>query len=126
MCSTSKYYFWNSAKFCLPGIFSRYFAVPIFTDPNAPLTIGIIDVLIAGFFLPQSEDLLLEIFILIGNVKSISSDIFPLWSFIVMSGLLACIVLSIQIGISHKIDALSISTTFCGLCSYHFSAYGAL
>ena len=67
MCSTSKYYFWNSAKFCLPGIFSRYFAVPIFTDPNAPLTIGIIDVLIAGFFLTQSEDLYILIVFQICN-----------------------------------------------------------
>ena len=33
-----------SARFYLPGIFSRCFAVPLFTNPNAPTTIGIIDV----------------------------------------------------------------------------------
>ena len=46
-----------SARFCLPLIFSGCFAVLFFTNPNAPTTIGIIDVLIATFFLIQSEDL---------------------------------------------------------------------
>ena len=33
-----------SARFCLPGIFSRCFAVPFFANPNAPATIEVIHV----------------------------------------------------------------------------------
>ena len=58
MCafSTSNYYFFVSLLVFLPGIFSRCFAVPFFTNPNAPTTIGIIDG-IATFFPPLSENL---------------------------------------------------------------------
>ena len=33
-----------SATFCLPGIFSRSFAVPFFTNPYAPRAVGIVAV----------------------------------------------------------------------------------
>ena len=52
MCtSTSKYYFCISARFCLPGIFSRCFAVPFFNNPNAATANGIIDVFSCHVFL---------------------------------------------------------------------------
>ena len=88
--------------------------------------------LIATFFLPQSEDLYILIvfqiylFISIGNIKSISFHVFYLWSFKATSDLFAGIALSIWIGKSHKIVALSVSTTFCAYVrtsSYHMVHY---
>ena len=136
MCSTHKQsIFCISARFCLPVIFSRRFAVPFFTNPIASTTTGIIDIfnchilstsIWRSLYLDSFSNYLLEIFTTIRNVKSISLRVFSLWSFIAMSGLFACIVLSVWIEKSHKTVALSVSATFCDLGSYQFLAYGAL
>ena len=121
-----------SAKFCLPEIFSRCFAAPFFTNPNAPATIGIIDVfnfrilstlIWRSLYFESFSNSLAEIFVSIGN--TISLHAFSLWYFIVMSGLFACIFLSVWIEKSHKVVALSVFTTFCGLCSHQFLAFDA-
>ena len=70
-----------SVRFCLLGIFSRCFAVPFFTNHNAPTTIGIIDVfncyiLSTSLYFDSFSYSLAEIFIFIGNVKSIILHVF--------------------------------------------------
>ena len=105
-----------SARFCLPGIFSRCFAVPFFTNLNAPTAIRLINDVInchtlstsmwRSLYFDRFLNPLAEIFTSIGTVKSSSLHVFSSRSFIVMYGLFTFIVLSVWIGKSHKTVAL--------------------
>ena len=135
MCSTSKYFFFTTTRFCLPVIFSRCFTVPFLTYPNALTTIGIIDVfnchilstsIWRSWYFESFSNSLAEIFISIGNEKSVSLHAFSLWSFIVTSGLFACFVLSVWIEKSHFTFHFYNFLWLMSICSNLFLAYGAL
>ena len=74
-----------SARFCLRGIFSRWFAVLFFTNCNAPTAAGIIDVynchilptsIWRSLYFNSFSKTVAEIFMFIGNVKPIISHVF--------------------------------------------------
>ena len=109
--------------------------MPFLIMPSAPVTTGMVLVLSFHIFVTSiSRSLYLEsfwnslreIFLSSGTATSSIIHVFSLWSFIVLSGRFASILLSVWIVKSHKIVTYVLSITGCGVCSYHFSVWGRL
>ena len=98
--------------------------------PRAPITTGTVVVLsphIRSTSISRSLYLvnfcvaLTEVLVSRDTVKSMRRQILSFLFFSTMSGLLAAMVLSVWMGMSHRIVTLSFSVTVLGSCSYHRS-----
>ena len=97
---------------------------------RAPITTGTVVVLSPhihstsiskSLYLVSFSVVLTEVFVLKGIVVSMRMQVSPFLFFSTMSGLLAAMVLSVWMGMSHRIVTLSFSVTVLGSCSYHHS-----
>ena len=98
--------------------------------PRAPITTGTVVILSPHIrSTPISKSLYLVSFSVVlnkvlvsrGVVMSMTRQVLSFFFFSTMSGLLAAMVLSVWMGMSHGIVTLSLSVTVLGSCSYHRS-----
>ena len=97
--------------------------------PRAPITIRTVVVLsphirsnsISILHLVSFSVVLTEVLVSRGIVLSIRRQVLSFLFFGTMSGLLAAMVLSVWMGISHRIVTLSFLVTVLGSCSYYRS-----
>ena len=98
--------------------------------PRAPITTGTVVVLSPhihstsiskSLYLVSFSMLLTEVLVLMGIVMSMRRQVLSFLFFSTMSSLLAAMVLSVWMGMSHRIVTLSFSVTVLGSCSYHHS-----
>ena len=99
--------------------------------PRAPITTGTVVVLSphihstsiskSYLYLVSFSMLLTEVLVLRGIVMSMRRQVLSFLFFSTMSSLLAAMVLSVWMGMSHRIVTLSFSVTVLGSCSYHHS-----
>ena len=120
--------FWISARDKFPGISSTYFYVPFLIIPSVPTITGMVFVFIYHFlaisisrswYLLRFTNSVAEILLSDGTLISINWHVLFYLCLIIISGLLACIVLSVLIGKSQRMVTFGVSTTGNGLCSYH-------
>ena len=112
-----------SARFGLPGIFSRYFSVPFLIIPKAPNTNGIVTVFKCHTFptsisgslcLDSFSNSATETFLYTVIFTLTSLQVFSLLPLTVMSLFFALIFLSVCMLQSHKMVTLSVSVTASG------------
>ena len=98
--------------------------------PRAPITTGTVVVLspnlrstsiCKSLYLVNFSVVLTEVLVSRGVVMSMRRQVLSFLFFSTMSGLLAAMVLSVWMGMSHGIVELSLSVTVSGSCSYHRS-----
>ena len=114
----------------LPGILLEYFSMSFLMVPRAPITTGTVVVLSPhirstpiskSLYLVSFSMVLTEVLVLRGIVMSMRRQVLSVLFFSTMSGLLAAMVLSVWIGMSHRKVMLSFLVTALGSCSYHCS-----
>ena len=127
--------FWISCSWGSPGIVSRCYWQPFFIIPSAPTITGTVLVLSfhilcisisRSLYLLRLSNSLAGRFWPVGMLMSMRRHVFSLKSLTIMSGRLACIVLSVRMVKSHSRVTLSPSTIGCGLCSYQCSQVSIL
>ena len=96
----------------LPGILSEKFSISFLMVPRAPITTATVVV-----FSPHQFPILVSR----GTVMSMRRQVLSFLFFSTVSGLLTAMVLSVWMGMSHRIVALSFSRTVLCSCSYHRS-----
>ena len=98
--------------------------------PRAPITTGTVVVLsphihltsiFNSLYLLSFSMVLTEVLVSRGIVMSMRRQVLSFLFFSTMSGLLAAMVLSVWMGMSHRIVTLSFLVTVLGSCSYHHS-----
>ena len=96
--------------------------------PMAPITTGTVVVLSPhirstsiskSLYLLSFSVVLTEVLVSRGIVMSMRGQVLSFLFFNTMSGLLAAMVLSVSMGMSHRMVALSFSVIVLGSCSYH-------
>ena len=87
--------------------------------PRAPITTGTVVVL--SLYVLSFSMVLTEMLVSRGTVMSMRRQVLPFLLFSIMSGLLAAMVLSVWMGMSHRMVTVSFSVTALGSCSYHRS-----
>ena len=86
---------------------------------RAPITTGTVVVL--SLYVLSFSIVLTEVWVSRGTVMSMRRQVLSFLLFSIMSGLLAAMVLSVWMGMSHRMVTVSFSTTALGSCSYHCS-----
>ena len=98
--------------------------------PGAPITTGTVVVLnphihstsiSKSLYSVSFSMVLTEVLVSRGTVFSMRRQVLSFLFFSTMSGLLAAMVLSVWIGMSHRMVMVSFSATALGSCSYHQS-----
>ena len=97
--------------------------------PRSPITTGTVVLsshirstsIFKSLCLVSFSVVLTEVLVLRGTVMSIRRQVLSFLFFSTMSGLLTAIVLSVWMGMSHRIVTLSFSVTVVGSSSYHHS-----
>ena len=122
--------FWSSCMLMLPGILLEQFPMFFLMVPRAPITTRTVVVLsphIRSTSISRSLYLvnfcvaLTEVLVSRDIVMSMRRHILSFLFFSTMSGLLAAMVLSVWMGMSHRIVTLSFQVTVLGSCSDHRS-----
>ena len=94
----------------LPGILLVYFCPHILSTSISK-----------SLYLLSFSVVLTEVLVLRGIVMSMRRQVLSFLFFSTMSGLLAAMVLTVWMGMYHRIVTLSFSVTVLGSCSYHRS-----
>ena len=127
--------FWILARDRFPGISLTCFCVLLLIIPSAPTITCMALVFIfhilaisisRSLYLLSFSNSLAEILLSHDTLVSVNWHVLFCLCLITISGLLACMVLSVLIGKSQRLVTFGLSTTGNGLCSYHLSGVSIL